>query len=82
MRSPIILSAPSLLGSSYATTEGSPNLPGVTFNSINPFLPPQAEGPVITFRDDEGVSSQYERSRPFEFVSLVTATDFPLFSMP
>ena len=78
--SPIVLSPPSFLGSSYATTEGSPNLPDITFNSTNPFvlaevaLPPQAGPPLMTYRADEGVSGQYERSESFEFVSLPLIT--------
>ena len=88
--SPTLPSAPSLLGSGYATAEGSPDLdmesylrPGIAFDPTKPFdwtvlaevaLPPQAEPTLITDHDGEGPPGQYERSESFEFVSPPSIT--------
>ena len=82
---PTVPSAPSLLGSGYATAEGSPDLgvepylpPDVAFGSTALFdwttlagaiLPPHAEPSLITDHDGEGVPDQTERSESFELVS-------------
>ena len=83
--SPTVPSAPSLLGSGYATAEGSPDLgmepyfhPGVAFHSTTSFdwtilagvaLPMHAEPSLVTDRDGEGMPDRSEGSESFEFVS-------------
>ena len=88
--SPTVPSVPSLLGSGYATAEGSPDLgiepylhPDIAFDPTKPFdwtvlaevaLPPQAEPSLITERDGEGPPGQYEGPESFEFVSPPSIT--------
>ena len=71
MLPPAVPSVPSLLGSGYATAEGSSDFgiesylhPGIAVDSTEPFdwtvlaevaLPPQAEPSLITDRDGEGL---------------------------
>ena len=89
---PTAPSAPSLLGSGYATAEGSPDLgvepylpPDVAFGSTALFdwatlagaiLPPHAEPSLITDHNDDGVPDQTERSESFELVSPPSISAF------
>ena len=86
MFSPAIPSVPPLLGSGYATVEGSPDVgmesylhPVIAVDSITGVPsrkspPPQAEPSLITERDGEGPAGRYEGSDPFEFVSPSSIT--------